>query len=407
MAARSISDLAPETLAGARVLVRVDYNVPLESEGRVTDDSRIRETLPTLALLREAGARIILCAHLGRPKGAPDPRQSLRPVAERLRSLLGRDVLFLDSTVGPAARAAAQALPHGGILLLENTRFLPGEEKNDPELSAQFADLADIYVNDAFGAAHRAHASTEGVAREVRARGGEAVAGLLMERELRFLGALLNDPAPPFVAIMGGAKISGKIDIIESLLPRVDRLLIGGAMANTFFRALGLDTGDSLVEEDRIEVAAELLKRAGETILLPVDVVVAREIAGDAKGEVRPRDGVSPGDRIGDVGPATVALFGAELARAGTILWNGPMGVFELEPFASGTMGLAHTVADAADRGATVVVGGGDSAAAAADAGVTDRLTHVSTGGGASLEFLSGIPLPGVLALSPAGDPQP
>lgn len=400
MAKKSLADLPAGALSGVRVLVRVDYNVPLDAEGRVTDDTRIRETLPTLRTLVGAGARVVLCAHLGRPDGAPDPRASLRPVADRLQDLLGQPVAFSPETVGPAAGAAVSALAPGGVLLLENTRFLPGETKNDPELAAGLAALADHYVNDAFGAAHRAHASTEGVARAVRAVGGEAVAGLLMERELRFLGGVLEAPERPFVAILGGAKISGKIDVIEAILPRVDRLLIGGAMANTFFRALGLETGASLVEEDRVPVARDLLERGGERILLPVDARVADTITEDAVTRAVPRDGVAEGDRIGDIGPDSVDLFGAEIARARTILWNGPMGVFEMAPFAAGTVEVAHAVAAAADGGATVVVGGGDSAAAAAAAGVSHRMTHISTGGGASLEFLAGASLPGVEALS-------
>lgn len=404
MAKQTLADLPAEGLRGARVLVRVDYNVPLDPRGEVTDDTRIRETLPTLQALRERGARVVLCAHLGRPDGAPDARASLRPVAGRLQELLGAEVAFSPSTVGPGAAGAVEALVPGGVLLLENTRFLPGETRNDPGMAADLAALADHFVNDAFGAAHRAHASTEGVARAIRASGGQAVAGTLMERELRFLGGVVEAPERPFVAILGGAKISGKIDVIEAILPRVDRLLIGGAMANTFFRALGLETGDSLVEEDRIPVARDLLERGGERILLPVDVRVAASIAEDAVTRDLPRDRVAPGDRIGDIGPDTVRLFSAEIAGARTILWNGPMGVFEMAPFSDGTVGVARAVASAADGGATAVVGGGDSAAAAAAAGVSDRMTHISTGGGASLEFLAGAVLPGVEALSDRGE---
>lgn len=405
MAKMTLAHLAAAGIHGSRILVRVDYNVPLDDEGRVGDDTRIRETLETLRTLVAGGARVILCAHLGRPDGAPDPRASLRPVATRLEELLGTPVAFSPATVGPDAAAAVAELAPGGILLLENTRFLPGETRNDPELARGLADLADHYVNDAFGAAHRAHASTEGVARAVRDSGGLAVAGALMERELRFLGAVLESPERPFVAILGGAKISGKIDVIEAILPRVDRLLIGGAMANTFLRALGLETGASLVEEDRVPVARELLDRGGARILLPVDARVAGTISADAETHDVPRDGVGEGDRIGDIGPDTVGLFAGEIAEARTILWNGPMGVFELPPFAEGTVEVARAVAGAADAGATAVVGGGDSAAAAAAAGVTERMTHISTGGGASLEFLAGAALPGVEALSDAGSP--
>ena len=403
MASKNLTDLPEDILRGRRVLVRVDYNVPLEPSGEVGDTNRIEETLPTLRLLMERGARIVLLAHLGRPDGAPDPRYSLRPVARALSGLLDHPVGFSPDTVGEDAEAAVARLEDGHILLLENTRFLPGETRNDPELAQELGKLGDHFVNDAFGAAHRGHASTEGVARVIREKGGEAVAGLLMERELRFLGMVLEKPERPFVAILGGAKISGKIDVIEAILPRVDRLLIGGAMANTFFRAMGLDTGRSLVEEDRVEMARDLLERGGDRILLPVDTVVAAEIAADARTASRGRDAVGAEDRVGDIGPESVALFTQEIAGARTILWNGPMGVFEMEPFARGTMEVARAVADAADGGATVVVGGGDSAAAADEAGVIDRLTHVSTGGGASLEFLAGEELPGVAALTPAG----
>ncbi len=406
MASKNLTDLPEELLRGRRILVRVDYNVPLEASGEVGDTNRIEETLPTLRLLMERGARIVLLAHLGRPDGAPDPRYSLQPVARALSRLLDHPVGFSPATVGEGAEAAVAGLDNGHILLLENTRFLPGETRNDPELARRLGELGDHFVNDAFGAAHRAHASTEGVARVIREKGGEAVAGLLMERELRFLGMVLENPERPFVAILGGAKISGKIDVIEAILPRVDRLLIGGAMANTFFRAMGLDTGKSLVEEDRVEMARDLLERGGDRILLPVDTVVAPEISADAQTASKGRDAVGADDRVGDIGPDSVALFTQEIAVARTILWNGPMGVFEMEPFARGTMAVARAVADAADGGATVVVGGGDSAAAADEAGVVDRLTHVSTGGGASLEFLAGEELPGVAALTPR-EPTP
>ncbi|MDH5590778.1 MAG: phosphoglycerate kinase, partial [Gemmatimonadota bacterium] len=302
---------------------------------------------------------------------------------------------------GPSVEAAVATLADGGILVVENTRFLPGETANDPALSGAWGGMGDLFVNDAFGAAHRAHASTAGLAEAVRARGGEAVAGLLLARELRFLGDALESPRRPFVAVLGGAKISGKIDVVEALLPRVDRLLIGGAMANTFFRALGLNTGASLVEEDRVEMARELMERAGDRILLPVDCVVAAEIAETATTRVVDRSDVGEADRIGDIGPTSAEMYAKELRKAGTILWNGPMGVFELSPFASGTLAVAEAAASACDGGATAVLGGGDSAAAAQEAGVVGRLTHVSTGGGASLEFLAGEELPGVTSLSP------
>jgi phosphoglycerate kinase len=380
-------------------LVRADLNVPLDGD-EITDEKRIAASLPTLRMLVEAGARVVLLSHLGRPKGEPKPEFSLAPVARRLDELLTGSVTFVPECMGPAVTEAVAGLSEGDVCVLENTRFLPGETKNDPSLSAEWAQLGDLFVNDAFGAAHRAHSSTAGLADAMRAKGGRAVAGLLMARELDFLGGALDEPERPFVAILGGAKISGKIDVIEALLPRVDRLLIGGAMANTFFKALGLEVGASLVEDDRVAVARETLERAGDKILLPVDCVVAEEITPDAPTETVARHEVLAQHRIADVGPATVELFGRELSAGRTVLWNGPMGVFEMEPFAGGTVAIAMAAAAACDAGATVVLGGGDSAAAAEQAGVSDRLTHVSTGGGASLEFLAGADLPGVSSLS-------
>jgi len=394
-----LSDLSPTELAGRTVLVRADLNVPLDGD-RITDETRITASLPTLEFLVEAGARIVLLSHLGRPKGQPRPEFSLSPVARRLDELLEGDVAFIGVSTGSEVNDAVSRLADGEVVLLENTRFLSGETANEDALAAQWAELGDLFVNDAFGAAHRAHASTAGLAAAVRARGGQAVAGLLMAKELQFLGAALDDPERPFVAILGGAKISGKIDVIEALLPRVDRLLIGGAMANTFLRALGLETGDSLVEEDRVEVACDTLRRAGDKIILPVDCVVADEIAPTASTEVVPRDAVQPHHRIADIGPVSRELFAREIAGARTVVWNGPMGVFEIQPFAAGTVAVAEAAAASCDDGATVVLGGGDSAGAAEQAGVTDRLTHVSTGGGASLEFLAGADLPGVSSLS-------
>ncbi|MCG6987673.1 MAG: phosphoglycerate kinase [Gemmatimonadetes bacterium] len=399
MSKKTVSDIDPSTLAGRTALVRADLNVPVEN-GRITDDQRIRASIPTLRLLTEAGARVILLSHLGRPKGAPDPAFSLAPVAAHLEKLLGHPVRFVPVSVGPEVDAAAAELRDGDVALLENTRFMAGDTKNDPDLAASWAALANLFVNDAFGTAHRAHASTSGLAEAVEARGGEAVAGLLMARELRFLGDALDHPEHPFVAILGGAKISGKIEVIDALLPRVDRLLVGGAMANTFFKALGLETGASLVEDDRIEVARETLERAGERLLLPVDCVVAAEIADGAQTKVVQRSHVGKGDRIGDIGSATRDVFAREIADARTVVWNGPMGVFEVDAFAGGTVAVAQAVASACDGGATAVVGGGDSAAAARRAGVTERITHISTGGGASLEFLAGDALPGVVALT-------
>lgn len=403
MSKRNVAALSAETLRGRRVLVRVDYNVPIE-DGAVTDDTRIRATLPTLRQLTDAGARVILASHLGRPKGKWRDDLSLAPAAERLRGLIGAPVSFVQDIAGDRAREAVDALSDGSILLLENVRFLAGEEANDADLSRQLADLADVYVNDAFGSAHRAHASTAGVAEVMRAAGRPAVAGLLMERELRFLGDALESPRRPFVAILGGAKISGKIDVIRNLLPRVDHLLIGGAMANTFFRALGLETGKSLVEEDRVPLARELLESAGPKIVLPVDCVVAGEAKAGARTWLLARDEVPPEGTILDIGPSSVATFRDFVERAGTILWNGPMGLFEIDDFAEGTLGVARAVADATERNsATTIVGGGDTAAAIEAAGLADRVTHVSTGGGASLEFLEGRELPGVAALDEEG----
>ena len=397
---RTLSDLDPADLRGRRVLVRVDYNVPLDAEGRITDPIRIQATLPTLRLLVEAGARVMLVSHLGRPDGQPDPKASLAPVASWLQEATGWRVPLRSESPGSSGlRSELEALEDGQVALLENIRFLPGETKNDPELARELGSLADLFVGEAFGAAHRAHASTVGAAEVIRRNGGSAVAGRLMEKELRFLRDTLRAPARPFVSIMGGAKISGKIELIEAILPSVDRLLVGGAMANTFFRALGLDTGASLVEEDRIDLAADLLERGGEKILLPVDAVVATAIAPDAVTRVVARDEVGGEDRIGDIGPATRDLFGQEIAAAGTVVWNGPMGVSEFTPFAAGTFEIARALARATGRGTVSVVGGGDSAAAAEAAGVADQMTHISTGGGASLDLLAGKSLPGVEVL--------
>jgi len=401
MSKKTLSDLAPSDLAGRTVVVRADLNVPIK-DGVVTDDTRIQASVPTLHVLVGAGARVVLLSHLGRPKGGPEPKYSLAPVAARMGEVLGKPLRFVPHSSGPGARDAVASLAPGEVALLENTRFLAGDEGNDPELARDWASLGDLFVNDAFGAAHRAHASTAGLAEAMRAKGGTAVAGLLMAKELKYLGGALDRPERPFVAILGGAKISGKIDVIEALLPRVDRLLIGGAMANTFFRALGLQTGASLVEDDRVELARATLDKAADRILLPVDCVVAAEIAEGAAPRVVERTQVGPADRIGDVGPATREMFAREIAAARTIVWNGPMGVFEVGTFAQGTLSVAESVARACDAGAVGVLGGGDSAAAAEQAGVADRLSHVSTGGGASLEFLAGAVLPGVAALNEA-----
>ncbi|HEY2955964.1 MAG TPA: phosphoglycerate kinase [Candidatus Eisenbacteria bacterium] len=395
----SVRTLKP---AGRRALVRVDFNVPLDG-GVVADDARIVATLPTIRLLKERGARVILMSHLGRPKG-PDKRQSLRPVAERLSALLHQPVAFAPECVGHEAEAASRMLEDGGLLLLENLRFHPEEETNDPGFARQLAALGDLYVNDAFGTAHRAHASTDGVPRVLK----PAAAGLLMERELEYLGRALDQPDRPFVAVLGGAKISGKIEVLNALLERVDRLLVGGAMMFTFLRARGLATGRSRVEEDRIETARAVLAAAaarGVDLVLPSDCVVSLAADGSAPGRVVALDAIGA-DEIGvDIGPATVKLFASKLADARTVLWNGPMGIFEVPPFAAGTLGVARALAEAGGRGAITVVGGGDSVAAVRQTGLADRVSHLSTGGGATLEFLEGKVLPGVAALDDAPAP--
>lgn len=409
---RTLSGLAPAALAGSTVLVRSDLNVPLDDEGKITDRTRIEASLPTLRFLMDAGARVVVTSHLGRPDGKEVPALSLAPVAEALSEALGRTVpLAGEAPSAPSLRTRVAGMEEGTAILLENLRFLPGETANDESLSEALAGLASVYVLDAFGTAHRAHASTDGAPRRIREAGGTAVAGLLVEQELRYLQEALDDPRRPFIAVMGGAKISGKIDVIEAVLPRVDRLLLGGAMANTFFRALGLDTGASLVEEDRVGMARELMEAAGDRLVLPVDCRVAPELGDDARPRVVARDEVGPGDVIGDMGPRSEALFGKEILEAGTVVWNGPMGVFEATPFASGTVTVARALCELADGGGIAIVGGGDSAAAVEVAGLASRMTHVSTGGGASLELLAGAPLPGIEALdrtpTDGGGPAP
>jgi phosphoglycerate kinase len=395
---KTITDIDPSWLDGRTAVVRADFNVPLE-DGLVADDHRLRASIPTLELLAQAGAKAVLLSHLGRPQG-PTPELSLAPVATRLAELLGRPVHFIGELEAEQVAAAVADVPAGGVVLLENTRFLAGDVENDSELAASWAALGDIFVNDAFGVAHRAHASTSGLSQAMMARGGEAVAGLLMGKELRFLEEALRDPERPFTGILGGSKISGKIEVISALLGRVDKLLVGGAMANTFFRALGLDTGSSLVEEDSIGLAASLLELGGERLVLPVDCVVTREIREGADARTVARTDVAPEDRIVDVGPETRALFADVIHGSKTILWNGPMGVFEIDPFAEGTIAIANAVATACDGGALGVIGGGDSGAAVDRAGVAERMTHVSTGGGASIELLAGSRLPGLDSLT-------
>ncbi len=376
---------------GKRAVVRVDFNVPLEN-GQVTDDTRIRESLPTIRYLMEHGAKTVLLSHLGRPKGKVAPEFSLKPAADHLAKLLGKPVTFIPE-LNDAAKQTVNQMQPGDVALAENTRFYAGEEKNDPELAKKFASLGDVFVNDAFGSAHRAHSSTEGIAHHL-----PAVAGFLMEKELDYLGRALGNPARPFIAILGGAKISDKIQVVRSLLAKTDYLLIGGGMANTFLKAKGLNVGASLVEDDALDTAKTLMDEAGGKLILPVDAVVADKFAADAQRKVVSVSAVPEGWRILDIGPDTVKTYTGMLHDAKTVVWNGPMGVFEMAPFAEGTFAIARALAKLPN--ATTIIGGGDSAAAAHESGVADKITHISTGGGASLEFLEGKTLPGVAALA-------
>ena len=390
---------------GRRVLVRVDFNVPLDKELNITDDRRIRAALPTLKKIIEDGGRVIACSHLGRPKGEHKSEMSLKPVAVRLSELLGQEVIFAEDCIGPEATNLADKLTDGNCLLLENLRFHKEETENNLEFAKKLASIADIFVNDAFGTAHRAHASTEGVTRYFN----QSVAGYLMEKELRYLGSALSNPERPFAAILGGAKISGKIDVINNLMNQVDLLIIGGGMMFTFAKAIGYNIGDSLLEEEKISLAKELIekcKNARAKLVFPVDVLISDEISETAKTEVVDVDKIPDGKKGLDIGPATIELFKKELATAKTIIWNGPMGVFEYSPFAKGTLAIAELLADLTANGATTVVGGGDSAAAVSKVGLDKKLTHISTGGGASLEFLEGKLLPGVEALTSMTETQ-
>ena len=393
-AKKGLRDLQP---AGKRVLVRVDFNVPIK-DGQVGDDSRIVAALPTIRYLIEKKARVILMSHLGRPKGGPDTKNSLKPVAVHLERLLRQPVAFAPDCVGPEVEAMARSLQDGQVLLLENLRFHPEEEANDAGFARRLAALGELYVNDAFGTAHRAHASTEGVTHFLR----PAVAGFLMQKELDYLGRALESPRRPFVAVLGGAKISGKIDVLTQLLGKVDRLLVGGAMMFTFLKAQGRPTGKSLVEDDRLDMAKAVLEQArarGVDLVLPVDCVASAAADGSAPSRVVPLERLGPDEMGVDIGPESVKLFAAKLKDAKTVVWNGPMGIFEVPAFAGGTLGVARAMADLTGQGAVTIVGGGDSVAAVQQAGLAEKFTHLSTGGGASLEFLEGKVLPGVAAL--------
>ena len=377
---------------GKRVLVRVDFNVPQDKkDGHITDDRRIVESLPTLQYLIDHGASLVLMSHLGRPKGKQE-KYSLKPVAARLQELLGRTVQMASDVIGDAVVKQAQALKPGDVLLLENVRFYPEEEKNDPAFARELSRLGDLYVNDAFGSAHRAHASTRGVADYL-----PAVAGFLMEKELNFLGGALDNPKQPFIAILGGAKIGDKIGVIDNLLPKVEKILIGGGMANTFAKAVGYPVGDSLVEEDKLDVASEIMSKSKGKAVFPVDWMIGDKFAADTQAQVVDVVSVPDGWRILDIGPESIKLFESNLKDAKTVVWNGPMGVFEFPKFANGTLAIAKYLAELPNT--ITVIGGGDSASAVQDAGVADKMSHVSTGGGASLEFMEGRPLPGIEAL--------
>ena len=386
-AKKSVRDI---DVKGKKVLVRVDFNVPIK-DGVVQDDTRIKAAMPTIQYLLDNGAAVILFSHLGRPKGGPDPKYSMKPVADYLAKLTGKSVSFAADSVGEPADQAAAALTAGEVLVLENTRFHPEEEKNDLDLAKKMASLADIFVNDAFGSAHRAHSSTEGVARFL-----PAVAGFLMEKEIEYLGQAVDEPKRPFVAILGGAKVSDKINVIKNLLAKADTILIGGGMANTFFKAQGFSMGKSLVEGEVLELAKELIAIGGTKLRLPVDAVIAQKMEEGAETQIVPVGSIPDDWMILDIGPKTLEAFGQVIADAATVVWNGPMGVFEVSTFAKGTFGIAQALADSKTIS---IVGGGDSASAIQKSGLADKITHISTGGGASLEMLEGIALPGVAAL--------
>lgn len=391
----SVEDM---NVAGKKVLVRVDFNVPLDENQKITDDTRIRESLKTIQYLSDKGAKVILCSHLGRPKGV-DEKLRLKPVAERLAELIKKPVLALKDSVGPEVEKAVAAMKDGDVVLLENVRFYPEEEKNDPDFAKKLALLADLYVNDAFGTAHRAHASTEGVTKFV----SQSAAGFLLTKEIKYLGSALSNPVRPYVAIVGGSKISSKIDVIKKLMEVVDVLIIGGGMSYTFLKSRKFEIGKSLCENDKLPLAKQLLSQSIDTdvpLLLPIDHVIADDFSVKANIKTVPRGGIMPGWEGMDIGPATVEKYSHFIKSAKTIFWNGPVGVFEMEPFSKGTFAIAKLLADASDNGAITIVGGGDSVSAVNQAGLASKMSHISTGGGASLEFMEGKELPGIVALT-------
>ena len=400
MSKKTVANLSSSDLDGKRVLVRADFNVPLDDQGKITDDTRIRAALPTIQDLTSKGAKVILCSHFGRPKGVDDSLR-LTPVAQRLSELLGKTVVKTDDCIGDEAAAKVAAMQNGDVVLLENVRFHKEEEKNDPEFAKQLASLADLYVNDAFGTAHRAHASTEGVTHHLK----PSVAGFLIEKELQYLQNAIENPQRPLAAIVGGSKVSSKIGVIETLLDKVDKLFIGGGMIFTFYKARGLSVGKSLVEEDKLELARALeakAKEKGVELLLPTDVVVADNFAADANAQTVSIENIPDGWMGLDIGPDSIKVFQDALSQCKSVIWNGPMGVFEFDKFAQGTEAIAHTLAGLTKQGVTTIIGGGDSVAAVEKVGVADQMSHISTGGGASLELLEGKELPGIAALDEA-----
>ncbi len=401
MPKKTVNDLSSADLQGKRVLVRADFNVPVDEQGKITDDTRVRAALPTIEALTSKGAKVILSSHFGRPKNGPEDKYRLTPVGERLSELLGKPVVKTDDCIGDQVKSAVDAMQPGDVLLLENVRFYKEEEKNDPAFAEKLASIADLYVNDAFGTAHRAHASTEGVTKFLK----PSVAGLLIEKELQYLQNAIENPQRPLAAIVGGSKVSSKIGVIETLLDKVDKLLIGGGMVFTFYKARGLAVGKSLVEEDKLELAKTLeakAKEKGVDLLLPTDVVVADNFAPDANTQIVSVENIPDGWMGLDIGPDSIKTFQEALSQCKSVIWNGPMGVFEMEKFAKGTEAIAHTLAELTPKGTTTIIGGGDSVAAVEKVGVASQMSHISTGGGASLELLEGKELPGIAALDEA-----